>query len=73
MNDCSLWIADVNTDPFPFSISSDMNKGKIAVIKVKIPRTYEIIKEWKEKKHKMKIHSESEIDSQNSSKQTTLE
>ena len=73
MKDCSLWIADVNTDPFPFSISSDMKSGKIAVIKVKIPRTYEIIKEWKEKKHKMKTHNESEIDSQNNSKQTTLE
>ena len=73
MNDCSLWIADVNTDPFPFSISSDMKSGKIAVIIVKIPRTYEIIKEWKEKKHKMKTHSESGIDSLSYSKQTTLE
>ena len=36
-------------------------------------RTYEIIKEWKEKKHKMKTHSESGIDSLSYSKQTTLE
>ena len=50
-----------------------MKSGKIAVIKVKIPRTYKVIKNEKKEKHKMKIHSESEIDSLNSSKQTTLE